>query len=98
MGAPKKIIAESITATVTPTLREGPKITGLNSSDGRIFVQANFSWSPIDERAPKLSTRGTHWSKLNIGHSQDLYDPVNNPNGVVRLTNAHNVSLHLKVE
>ncbi|KAK7215675.1 hypothetical protein V2G26_003678 [Clonostachys chloroleuca] len=69
MGAPKKIIAELIFATVTPILRE-------------------------EERVPKLSTRGNDWSKFNIGHSQDLYDPVKNPDGVVRLTNAHNAFLH----
>ncbi|VUC33965.1 unnamed protein product, partial [Clonostachys rosea] len=70
-----------------------------------IDVRLGFEWrsdqhpehetlADVSEKVPKLSARGTDWSKFNIGDSQDLYDPVNNPNGVVRLTNAHNGFLH----
>lgn len=49
MGAPKNLIAESIFASVTPTLCQSQKGTGLNDGDGKILVQANFSWSPLIE-------------------------------------------------
>jgi hypothetical protein len=40
-----------------------------------------------------LSTRGSTWAKIDFAHGkQDVYNPSNNPNGIVSFASAENVS------
>lgn len=60
----------------------------------RISSKASFTFHVTAGVArTMLSARGADWAKVGFLHGkQDAYNPIHNPDGPVRFTNAENVS------